>query len=265
MKPREGSTAHRAIELIRQHGTARSGWLAEQLGITTSTLSGHLNPYTQDGTLVSCLVRVGDERNHQNEYRLAAAGASMEFKIRSDIAGRGPLVREGTIARPSPDLPSALRLEEARAREQPKPTITPKRAAEIATVWPGADPAPSVMGNPITAEVETIEQAPEVATPEACVPGEPLGDAEGGRVEAQETPSSRPAPAAAPAAAATRSAFRCALANDGSLLLMLPNAPALDLCPEDTRALVEYLRKLDELGAPRISAAVPALIGVQAQ
>lgn len=241
MTPREGSNAHRAIELIRQHGTARSSWLAEQLGISTSTLSAMLSGYTKDGTLVSCLVRVGAEGNAQNEYRLAAAGPGMDARIRADVTSRGPLVRDGTIARPSPDLPSALRLEEARAREQPKPTLSPKRAAEIASAWPGADPGPE----PVI--VDASEHADQVVpTPET-----------------PEAPGSRPASASP--AVPQRSAFRCALANDGSLLLMLPNAPALDLCPEDTRALVEYLRKLDELGAPRIAAAVPALIGVQAQ
>lgn len=263
MKPREGSTAYRAIELIRQHGTARSGWLAEQLGITTSTLSAQLSAYTKDGTLVSCLVRVGDEGSHQNEYRLAAAGAGMEFRIRSDVAGRGPLVRDGTIARETPRLPSGLHIEEERGRANPKPALTQKQTSELARVWPGVDPQPmeavtddfTIVGDHIApVDVPLIVTA---GGPEPVKPATPAQAA-----ESAPEPAPIPAP---PQVSAPRSAFRCALANDGSLLLMIPGNPALDLNPTDTRALVEYLRKLDELGAPRIPAAMPALVGVQAQ
>lgn len=44
--------------------------------------------------------------------------------------------------------------------------------------------------------------------------------------------------------------FRCALASDGGMFLFPPTGGPVELTPEDTRHLVAYLRKLDELANP---------------
>lgn len=257
----EGSIAKRAIALIEQQGSARSSWLAGQLGVPPKEVSSSLNPYCKNGTLVACKVQRPGAQD-ENEYRMSKLGRGMSFAIRGDVT-RSPAVRDGRLARPTMQHPSGLHLEAANGR--PK-APDDRRTTLLAAAWPGVDaPRPPEQ----TDDVADDANAPEAEAAEVRTTSRPGGSTEvralgtrASHVAAQvEAPSSRPA---MPLQASTT--FRCALANDGSLLLMRKGVAPIDLCPSETRALVDYLRKLDELSLPRFGEAeLPESLRAQAK
>lgn len=192
---------------------------------------------------------------------MSNAGAGMAFVIRGDVT-RSPAVRSGTVARPTPTHPSGLHLEAVHGR--PKATDD-RRTALVAEAWPGTD---------ATSTNDQVEKvADEVAAPAGMQADEATDISKGDSDARSEgtgsdhvvarvaAPSSRPA-----MAAPTSSTFRCALANDGSLLLMRTGDEPIDLSPSDTRAPVTYLRKLEELSYPRIDETdLPSPLRTQAQ
>lgn len=78
-----------------------------------------------------------------------------------------------------------------------------------------------------------------------------------------------PEPTTEPQEAMTMSAdtkpFRCAMASDGGLFLFPAGAGPVELSPQDTRTLVDYLRRLADLAGPAADSApaigrLPALL-----
>jgi len=214
MTPKIGSCAHRAIDLIRERGAARTTWLSEQLGSDASNISAALDPYCKNGTLVVCKVeRLG--ARPENEYRLGLAGPGHAM-------GHVPVAHNGAapvVRRPTIDAPSRLHLD---AEEAKRRASAPPPPAAVAR--PEAIPAPA-------------------PTPAAA----------------------RSAPAPAPTI--DRWSFRVALANDATLFLWIPGqTQPVDLAPDQTRALVDYLRKLGAFPSSiDTEAEMPVLLQTQAQ
>lgn len=222
--PKESSVAHRALALIRSQGTARSSWLAQQLGLTAETITATLGHYRRNGTLVSCRVIQENSLRSENEYRMSNTGPGSRFALA--VTGGNPVVRSGVVPRESArKFPSQLHIEEELGR--PKDQSTPREGKLVIVT---ARPDEMSTGQDASARVAHREESSMVASVHTA-PRLPV--------------------------------FRCAMASDGSLLLMQPHAQPIELSPEETNALVGYLRKLDALSAPR--ADLPGLLQPQAE
>jgi len=131
------------------------------------------------------------------------------------------------VRRPTIDAPSRLHLDAEAARQRTE-----------------SKPAPVVPAKSVAAEPPVATAAPE---PSAFVPV--------------------PVPGPLPVAPTSAERFRVALASDATLILWIPGqAQPVDLPPEHTRALVDYLRKLDALsGAIGAEGDMPGFLMRQAQ
>jgi hypothetical protein len=243
MTKRSDSVATKAIELIRIRGTVRSSWLAEQFGLSQSTISGSLAYYVARGVLVTCKVLRGASPGTENEYRLSAAGP--RTAIEQDVAasrgsGKTLVVPSGPVPRAAVNAPSRLALDAQEGRAA-KPAEPPK--------------APEA---PITFPAPTGDWGKVVATSLG-----PLPEDKQVTIQAQELHSmtAETAPARRP--------FRVAIANDGSMILWVRGLDQpVDIDQADTRELVEYLRKLGQIDRPLLELPdvhTPALPSVQAQ
>ena len=115
-------------------------------------------------------------------------------------------------------------------------------------------------------DAEAARQRTE-SKPAPVVPAKSVAAAPPVATAAPEPSAVVPVPAALPAAAPSAERFRVALASDATLILWIPGqAQPVDLPPEHTRALVDYLRKLDALsGAIGAEGDMPGFLMRQAQ
>jgi len=247
MTKRCDSVATKAIELIRNRGTARSSWLAEQLGLSPSTISGSLVNHVARGVLVTCKVSRGTSPGTENEYRLSAAGPRTAIEQDMAASRRGAdkslVVQAGPVPRAAVKAPSRLELDAKEGREA-QPAAPHK--------------APKVPEAPITFPAPSGDWGKVVATSLG-----PLPEDKQVTIKAQELHSMKAESAPA------RRPFRVAIANDGSMILWVRGLEQpVDIDQADTRELVEYLRKLGQIDRPLLDlpdVRTPALLSVQAQ
>lgn len=111
--PRPGSAAEAAVEYLRKKGgPARSGEIAEAIGIESKGIAASLAAAVENGVLIACDVQVPGAPP-QKEYRLSAGGKPAPFTI-----GRAKV------------LAAPRRKDEAQEAAKParKPRKTPKPA-----------------------------------------------------------------------------------------------------------------------------------------
>jgi len=192
--PRPGSAAEAAVEYLRKKGgPARSGEIAEAIGIESKGIAASLSAAVENGVLVVCDVTAPGSPP-QKEYRLSGGG--------KPIAWREP--KPARAAASATEKPA-----EKPARKARKPRKAPKPAP----AHPRGASRPKVTGRLLRAAAEGRRKNAKPARVMQVVP------------EIMQ-----------PAAA-----FRCGIFNSGHLELVLRDGTRIELPPEDTRELCDYL------------------------
>lgn len=148
-RPRPGSAAEAAVEFLRKKGgPARSGEIAEAIGIESKGIAASLAAAVDNGVLVACDVTAPGAPT-QKEYRLSAGGKPAPFTIG----------RTKVLASP----PS-----KAEAQEAAKPAHKPRKTPKPAPAHPRGKSRPRVTGKLLRAAAEGQRKT---AKPARNIPG----------------------------------------------------------------------------------------------
>jgi hypothetical protein len=210
-RPRPGSAAEAAVEFLRKKGgPARSGEIAEAIGIETKNLTASLSAAVENGVLVACDVQAPGAPP-QKEYRLSGGG--------KPIPWREP---KPTALPPSPSPASGRGERSTAAQEAAKPARKPRKPAKPAKPHPRGAGRPKATARLLRAAEEGQQRKAAKRLPVAEVPWKAEQPAGG---------------------------FRCGIFNDGALSLVLRDGGRVELPPDDTRVLFDYLDKTLQVAA----------------
>lgn len=235
--PRKGSAAEAAVEYLRKKGgPARSAEIAEAIGIEAKNITASLAAAVDNGVLVACDVNVPGSQP-QKEYRISGGGKPIPW--REPKPARAPVApprsetqeapaearRTAPIERRKP-VGKLITGEAARAmaNEAAKPARKPRKTPKPAPAHPRAARRPKATGRLLRAAEEGRRKT---AKPARNIPE---------NIPGQE-----------PIRSATN--FRCGIFNDGALSMVLRDGAHVELPPEDTRVLFDYLDKTLQVAA----------------
>lgn len=209
-RPRPGSAAEAAVEFLRKKGgPARSGEIAEAIGIESKGIAASLAAAVDNGVLVACDVTAPGAPT-QKEYRLSAGGKPAPFTI-----GRAKV-----LAAPH---------RKAEAQEAAKPARKPRKTPKPAPAHPRDKSRPKATGRLLRAAAEGQRKN---AKPTRVMPVMP----EIMQPAVERPQMEPPAP------------FRCAVFSDGSFEIVTLDRGDIWLTSAETRAMVQYLRTVGHLG-----------------
>lgn len=225
-EPKPGSKVEAALDYIRkQGGCARSKDIAQAIGVESKNVMAILGAAVDSGVLVACDVAAPGAKP-QKEYRLSGGGKPIAWRepkpARTPVAPPRSETQEvpATARRTAPierrkPVGKLVTGEEARAMagKAAKPARKPRKAPKPAPAHPRGASRPKVTGRLLRAAAEGRRKN---AKPERVMQVMP---------EIMQ-----------PAAA-----FRCGIFNSGHLELVLRDGTRIELPPEDTRELCDYL------------------------
>lgn len=209
-EPQKGSVVEAAIAFIAKRGSARSKEIAEAVGIEPKNVCSVLAAAVANGVLVACDISIPGQRT-QKEYRVSGGGKPIPWREPKPAArSPSPSVADGREERP------------AAAQEAAKPARKPRKPAKPAKPHPRGAGRPKATARLLRAAEEGQQRKAAKRLPVAEVPWKAEQPAGG---------------------------FRCGIFNDGALSLVLRDGGRVELPPEDTRALFDYLDKTLQVAA----------------
>lgn len=151
--PRLGSKVEKAVDFIRQRGSARSAEIAEHIDCALNNLTNILRAAVENGLLVTCEVTSGSGQK-TNEYRVSASGIAPSWKDfnivpphhknrppRPESKATGQVVETNNEAPKRLDDPTPASVPAAKDELPPPALPTPEELAEFRACHPFSVPA----------------------------------------------------------------------------------------------------------------------------